>query len=758
MKALTYVEIDLDYCSLTYGVGACTAAIPTTGPRKCMNTLKTCQVRTKFVNAPITLRFAEPADYLPRDIEAIPSINGVSFTPGTVSLGEDLGQRATLSVSFGDHRWSDTGPGFDKYLAERGYDAFERGTFWGKFRARHPYLRGRAIRLIRGVVGQALADMEVRHYILESFTGPTPDGIYTLTAKDVLKLADGDRAQAPKLSNGFLVSAITAAATTATLSPSGVGNAEYPASGYVAIGGKEICGFTRSADTLTLTRAQYGTTAVAHDGQDRAQLVLRYVAQDPANIIADLLHTYAEVPAQFIPIAAWLTETQAFNRRLYTGVIAEPTSVNDLCSELIEQAALAVWWSDTQQQIRLQVLRSIPTDAQLFDADTILQGTLSVQEQPAKRISQVWTYFGQRNPLQSVDEPDNYRSTALTIDLQAQTDYGAPAIKKIFSRWIPAFGRTVALRLNNIQLGRFRDPPRKLGFSLFRAPGDQTVRQGGGYRVGSQAFQDETGALVTVPIQVTRLNPDVDKFSIEAEEMLFVNFDNDDLSQRVLIIDGDATNLNLRTIHDTLYPSPVSGDNLICVIESGVKVGSANVGFPAIEVGSWPSGVDITLKVRGRIQGTGGKGGRWPNTGALAPEKGGTALFTRYPIKIEFGGGEIFAGGGGGVGVGTASVPGYATGGGGRGYVGGSYIEMTAQGGERTFTQPTTGTPEAPGLGGVSIKTGSFVNWNLRGGDGGEAGQRGQGGDAGAAGNAIDGISYVTFTAGAGDRRGLEIN
>ena len=71
MKALTYVEIDLDYCSLSYGVGACTASIPTTGARKCMNTLKTCQVRTKFVNAPITLRFAQPAAYLPADIEAI---------------------------------------------------------------------------------------------------------------------------------------------------------------------------------------------------------------------------------------------------------------------------------------------------------------------------------------------------------------------------------------------------------------------------------------------------------------------------------------------------------------------------------------------------------------------------------------------------------------------------------------------------------------------------------------------------------------
>lgn len=755
MKALTYVEIDLDYCSLSYGVGACTAAIPTTGPRKCMNTLKTCQVRTKFVNAPVTLRFAQPADYLPADIEAIPSINSVSFTPGTVSLGEDLGQRATLSVSFGDHRWSDTGTGFDKYLANRGYDPFEQGTFWGKFRARHPYLRGRAIRLIRGLVGQPLAEMETRHYILESFTGPTPDGIYTLTAKDVLKLADGDRAQAPKLSNGFLVSAITASATAATLSPAGVGNAEYPTSGHVAIGGKEICAFTRSGNALTLTRAQYGTTAVAHDAQDRAQLVLRYVAQDPANIIADLLQNYAEVPSAFIPITAWLAETQAFNRRLYTGVIAEPTSVNDLCSELIEQAALAVWWSDLQQQIRLQVLRAISTDAAVFDAETILQGTLSVQEQPGKRISQVWTYFGQRNPLEGIEKPDNYRSTALTVDLQAQTDYGAPAIKKIFSRWIPAFGRTVALRLNDIQIGRFRDPPRKLSFSLFRVPGDETVRQGGGYRVGAYAFQDETGASVTVPIQVTRLNPDVDKFSVEAEEMLFVNLDDEDLTDRHVIIDGDATNLNFRTIHDTLYPTPVVGDTVTFTIESGVKVGSTNAALPAINVGSWPTGVILKLVIYGRIQGMGGMGG--DSFGTVQGRVGGPALYVRFPISIEAHG-EIWGGGGGGgrgsfVTVGGApKKPG--SGGGGAGYLGG-VGGNTAYPGDTPNGQPgATGTPTSGGAGGKGDG-----GWTQAGAGGGP-GLAGIAASAlgGAPGAAIDGNTFVTFSAGLGDIRGPRIN
>src|SRR5690606_21929357 len=131
----------------------------------------------------------------------------------------------------------DTGPGCDPYVSERGYDPYKQGTYWGRFRARHPFLRGRAIRLIRGYVGQALAAMETRHFVIDSINGPTPDGTFTITAKDVLKLADGDRAQAPRPTNGFLVGELLASATTATLTPAGIGNKEYPSSGIAAIGG-----------------------------------------------------------------------------------------------------------------------------------------------------------------------------------------------------------------------------------------------------------------------------------------------------------------------------------------------------------------------------------------------------------------------------------------------------------------------------------------------------------------------------------------
>ena len=97
-----------------------------------------------------TLRFATPAEYNPKTIEALPSIESIVHTPAIIGLGDNIGERASLQVNFRDEPHSDTGPGYDKYLVDRSYDPFTRGTHWGKFRARHPYLQGAPCRLIRG--------------------------------------------------------------------------------------------------------------------------------------------------------------------------------------------------------------------------------------------------------------------------------------------------------------------------------------------------------------------------------------------------------------------------------------------------------------------------------------------------------------------------------------------------------------------------------------------------------------------------------
>lgn len=744
-KSLTVVEIDIDYCTLVYGTAPCTATLSgeePTGTRKCFNTIATCQDRANLDLEPITLRFAIGTDYLAESgIDAIASIADVSITPAVVSLGKDLGTRASVRVTFNDHPWPDTGPGFDKYATERPYDPFKVGTFWGKFRARQPYLRGRGFRLIRGILGQTLAQMETRHFIIDSFDGPSMDGTYTIVAKDVLKILDGDRAQAPAVSQGFLTANLTAAATSASLNPSGIGNLQYPTSGFVAIGGKEIAGFTRSGDTLTLTRGQYETEAVEHAAGDRVQLCLEYSGEDPADIIADLMETYGGVPSSYIPIAAWQSQTAAYLRRQYSSLIAEPTSVSKLISELVEQAALSIWWDENARLMRLIVLREIPDDAARFDDESVLDGSLRIAEQPNNRLSQVWTYFAQINPLRSATEPDNFRSIAVTIDVEAETDYGSPAIKKIFSRWIPAGGRTVASRVNDIQLGRFRDAPRKFTFELFRYSVERP-QIGLGYQIEAWPLQTDIGERDRVPMQFVKITPDADRYRVEAEELRFIEFDEDDVDNRVIIFDANINNVNLRTTHDLLYPAPVSGDVVNCIIESGAIVGSTSTSTPAFDLGSWPSGVVVNLLIRGRIQGRGGKGGNATSPGPVQTGgAGGPALYTRYAVAITFEGGEIWGGGGGGGG-------GFFFGG------GGGAGQLPGAGGTGSGQDGNAGTTEAGG---------TANQGNGRGGNGGGPGLPGATGGndnsiaGGAAGNAIDGVSYVTET-GTGDIRGPEIN
>src|SRR5215204_855057 len=105
-QVVEYFEIDLPYCALTYGVAPCTAAIGVTGAAKCFNSFPTCQDPAHFSLTTQTLRFAKPADYLPRDVDCLSWINSIDFTPATVSLGENIGSRAVLTVNFSDHRHS----------------------------------------------------------------------------------------------------------------------------------------------------------------------------------------------------------------------------------------------------------------------------------------------------------------------------------------------------------------------------------------------------------------------------------------------------------------------------------------------------------------------------------------------------------------------------------------------------------------------------------------------------------------------------
>ena len=595
-EAIQYVEIDLPICARVYGVAPCTAAIGVTGDAKCFNTLATCQDAANYSATSVTLRVSEDRPYRDLTIEALPLVVSVAFNPAVLKPGQDLGERATVTVTLRDMPHSDTGAGFDPYQASRGYDPRGQGTLFGRFRARYPYLRGVELRWYQGFADQALADMECRTFVVEATNGPSVDGKFTVTAIDPLRMLAGDRAQAPVLNTGRLTADITDVATSATLTPAGIGNTEYAASGYVAIGGSEIAAFTRAGDVLTLTRGQLGTSAEAHSAQDRVQQVLRYSAADPADAIYDLMVTYGGVPASYINLSEWEAEIAAYLGRNYTTVIGDPMPVAQLVGELMVEAGLSIWWDDLAGKIRLRVIRALTPDAQAFSAENMLPGTFQRTDQPDARISQVRVFFARKNPVKGSDETDNFAQVRVVADLDNEANYGSAAIREVWARWIPTGGTSAAQRVGELLVSRFKVPPRRFVFEVMRGVVSPAPSLGNLYSLSWRTEQQADGTAETVPVQIVRLTALKDRWQIEAEEMQLAG---EDTTERGITIDYDVNDLNMRDLHDALYPAPLGGETVTLLIAEGVTVGASSTAGPALDTGTWPTRAQTATRTSG---------------------------------------------------------------------------------------------------------------------------------------------------------------
>lgn len=664
-----------------------------------------------------------------------------------------------------------------------GYDPYLRGTFWGKWIARNPYHSNYLCRVYEGFMGDAVADMRVRHYIIDTIAGPT-DGQVTIVAKDLFSQIEEEKAVAPRASNGRLSADITSVAASATLAPAGIGNAEYPASGNVNIGGECIT-FTRAADVLTLTvRGALNTVAAAHKQEDLVQLVLSYSAQLAVNIVYDLLLNYGYLTAAQLPKADWDFNAVALST-LYTGRITTPTPVKDLIGELSEQGGFTVWPDVGANQIQLTALRAAAPVATIDQDGWIVDGSLALTLNSEQRVSQVWVYYAQIDPTKDLSERTNFRSRVINADLTAEddTEYGTPKIKEIFSRWIPQFGRGVAVDAGLRSLSMYRDPPFSASFAC-DVSRDADLHLSSFYTLAVDDIQDDTGTTLPVSIALVEVERGENDIKVAARQVRF--FAADTVSgDRIIYIENDSSNLNLRTVHDTLFAAPNGTETVRFIVTDGVTVGSMATSQYAIDTGDWPSGVLLFLNNPGRIEGRGGDAGAGGTSfgGGTVPggagNAGGPALRARYPITVDNTGGEIWAGGGGGGGGGAIYDPGgqRVGGGGGGGGVGASPGAAAAGGAAtgggllRPGNPGTSGTTDTAGIGGA----GGFVSGAYHGGAGGNGGGPGLAGSAGsaadisggtagvtvasspgaagAAGNYITGNAFVTW-ASTGDRRG----
>ena len=776
-EKITFIELDLDRCAERYGVLPCTASIPTTGTKKCFNCFNTCQDKVNYSSELVTVRYSSVTGKPPL-IDAIPNIASVSIRPAKLDLGESIGIRASIDVQFKDHRSPDTGADGDYYLADRSYDPYTQGTYFGKFRARYPFTQGSNIRLIRGDTDQTLEQMETRHFIVDKLAGPDSGGSFSITCKDALKLADGKKSQYPKLDqrNVQLASDLLIGQTTFTISPFDVSyiiQAGITAATFLNIGGNEIVKLTAKSGAgtaldpyvYTCLRAQFNTIESDHEIGDRLQVCKLFYQNDADYILSTLLTSGASIPYSFIPYDDWSVEQDTFLQKKYTAMLAEPASVTDLINEILQQTASTLWWDDSAKLIRWRVLRAVDSNAATYNDDIIVAGSFTSTDQPSKRVSQVWTYYGQIDPTKKLDEKDNYATSLLTLSEESEANYSESSIKKIFSRWITKEASDTASKLNKAILSRYTNPPRLLAFKLQKNQQLFAPTLAGGYNLNSWTLQDDTGETSVIPIQTLQINSSDSDYTILAEEVLYTEtITPDDPNVVTETVNTATKNLNMRSFFNAAGNTATASTVFTLVVDSGINIYSDINGVAALVTGDWPAGAVINLVVNGLIAGKGGNAG----SGGYAMYTGSPPYFysllnggngangyssieASYDVDILVNASGIIGGGGGGGGGGgnAQESTGYminGSGGGGAAAYGFRGIGGSADLPPNNQPLPNPGVSATIDVGGLG---GAGVIWDLpgslptlTGGTGGTGGNLGQNGTSGTQGNHSSGGTF----------------
>jgi hypothetical protein len=666
-RLFEWVEIQQPICTRVYTESPCAAVPGVTGEDKCYNTRFTCQDPTNYdtTSSFLSLNFCFNQSKIPKDAIYLPWLESVSINPSVLNIGGGdrnsgtLGTRGALSCTFSDHPYSDNLT--DPYIDDRDFIAYDRGTFWSKWRARNPFYLNRVIKYHTCYLdedGEKTPDTtETRTYFISDFSGPTSGNMVSIRGDDILVFALNERAQAPKLSTGKLTGALAIDGDTLTLEPAGVGNDEYPASGSINIGG-EIITFTRSGDVMTLTaRGTRNTEAKAHSAGDTVQLCLQYAAKLPREILQSLLEDYADVDAQWLDLTQWAEETTAFLPRLYGAFIPEPTSVKQLLEEITEQMYFTVYWIDTEAKLKIKAVRP-PAGANIpeLEADkNLLKDSVSWTDDSEQLLTQVWVYYAQANPVIKLDQEDNYRVRDAVLNLPAEglDQNGTRKIKKIYSRWMSSTDGAAALELSERLIERYGSIPRQVTFKL-DAKDAGTINLADFVKIKNRQSVDIYGVPQFMSLQVISMKQLIARHVYQYTAMQYTGETIINPDEYTIVISGTVNDINLRALFDASYAVTLeSGDKVRYIIREGAIVGGTIDSVAAITTGSFPTGVLVFLDNDGSIVGKGGDGGAATYNGATTTAtagngtNGGSAFSVAYPISIT-NYGLVGAGGGGG--------------------------------------------------------------------------------------------------------------
>lgn len=503
-RPITIVELDLDYCANVYGSAPCTAAVGTTGTQKCFNCFKTCQDQDNFVKSTKTYTFCSETDYRPIGVTMFPCVKGVDIAPTQLDP-KGLSVNASVTVSLADFSHHDRG--IDPYVGERDYDP--EGTFFGKLRARNPFMVNRVMRVKTGYIDENREVFtESRTYFIDRMEGPDPNGAVKLIGKGLLKFADDDKAQVPVQSRGKLDAGINATALTITLTPAGIG-AEYDASGKIRIDDEIISYSSIAGDVITVgTRGDNNTTAASHDADAPVQLCIFYDVVTVADVLYDFLVNYAAVPAGYIDKTAWddeaITWLSTFS---ISTILTEPTGLKEMLQELLQSCGASVWWDEVDEEVKFKVTVPYQISGEVVSLDeqsNIVAGSLSVRDLEKDRISRVVIHFGSPNFLKKPEKEDCPK-TFISVDSvnESENAYGVPVTVEFASRWLQ--NETAAGEVCTRLIARYGQTPREVTVTLDAK--DTDIRTGDLADISSRQIQSIYGGNASIRYVITQDQP-----------------------------------------------------------------------------------------------------------------------------------------------------------------------------------------------------------------------------------------------------------
>jgi hypothetical protein len=528
------LEIDQPFCAHSYGDSACGAELGIDGNQKCFNTFATCQSKEQYLPELLTLRFSQAHADVQSDKNIIPSLQTIKTSPARLNVGsrssrdKPLGRRAELTATLMDHPHSDNI--VDKYALERDYDPLTRSTFWAKWLKRNPFNQNYICRVREGFFGDTLEEMRTRTYVIDSISPPDSSGKVTLKALDILRISDDEKAQAPTLSRGTLLSEVSADETTSiTITGGDLSHYTEYATNFVRIS-KEIIGYTSIAldsggDIVIsgLTRGAYNSEVSTHKEDSTVQACLLYDDVPPWQVARDLLQDFAQVDNSYIPYDEWEAEATVWLGGLtVTRLLTQPQGITTLLGELCEQCLFYIWYDEYDAKIKFKAVRPEVFNVPLIsDNKNILQNSATLQTRPELRASEIWVSFLKTNPILDTKKRESYERTTARIDptSSSEFEFGDRKVYEIFSEWVTSSALVDLLTFR--LLARYRRPSTLIKFALDVK--DRSLKIGDVFDLSYKAFVDETGLRDVIRYQVisSHESPPGEKILIEAQRFDF---------------------------------------------------------------------------------------------------------------------------------------------------------------------------------------------------------------------------------------------